>query len=201
MAASRERQAAYAKEYVAKNAERVRAYKSAWYLANKERIAKRQVERRLANPERAKERNASYRKNNLEKIKISQAAYRRANPDIGTKWSRNNREKCCARTMKRKAHKLRATPPWANEFFISEIYHLARLRTLQLGFKWHVDHIVPLKSKLVCGLHVENNLQVVPATYNLQKHNSYWPDMPGVAPYAEGRGGDIGVPRCQKHLS
>ena len=71
-----------------------------------------------------------------------------------------------------------AKPAWANDFFIREAYHLAKLRTLATGYPWHVDHIVPLKSDLVCGLHVEHNLQVIPASENVRKQNFYWPDMP-----------------------
>ena len=70
---------------------------------------------------------------------------------------------------------MRRSPKWANEFFIEEAYRLAAMRTKMLGYKWHVDHIVPLKSKLVCGLHVENNLRVIPAKDNLIKGNRSWP--------------------------
>lgn len=73
---------------------------------------------------------------------------------------------------------MRATPSWANPFFIEEAYHLAKLRSEMTGFAWHVDHVVPLKSRIVCGLHVEHNLAVVPAPYNLSKGNRHWPDMP-----------------------
>lgn len=69
-------------------------------------------------------------------------------------------------------------PAWANKFFIEEIYELARRRTEITGFPWHVDHIVPLKSELVCGLHVQSNLRVIPAVENHKKKNYFWPDMP-----------------------
>lgn len=93
-------------------------------------------------------------------------------------WRRANGPRMVAKEAKRRATELSATPSWANEFFIGEAYHLASLRTKATGFRWHVDHIVPLQSKLVCGLHVENNLQVVPASVNLRKSNVRWPDMP-----------------------
>lgn len=78
----------------------------------------------------------------------------------------------------RRAKKLRAMPSWANEFFISEAYDIAKNRTLITGIEWHVDHIVPLNSKVVCGLHTEQNLQVIPAAINCSKSNRHWPDMP-----------------------
>lgn len=85
-----------------------------------------------------------------------------------------------ARGARRRAVEIKATPSWANPFFIAEVYDLAHRRTKSTGIEWHVDHIVPLQSDLVCGLHVERNLDCIPAFENLSKHNRRWPDMPAI---------------------
>ena len=54
----------------------------------------------------------------------------------------------------------------------------AMQRTKAIGFQWHVDHIVPLQSPIVCGLHTIENLQVIPGALNLAKGNRMWPQMP-----------------------
>lgn len=41
----------------------------------------------------------------------------------------------------------------------------------------HVDHIVPLQSNWVCGLHCEANLRVIPGAENESKRNFWWPQM------------------------
>ena len=73
---------------------------------------------------------------------------------------------------------IRPVPAWANRFYIAEAYRLARIRTAATGIKHVVDHIVPLQSPLVCGLHVEANLQVIPESINASKGNRWWKDMP-----------------------
>lgn len=52
-----------------------------------------------------------------------------------------------------------------------EAASLANDRSLQTGIDWHVDHMIPLQAKKVSGLHVWNNLQVIPAFMNLKKNN------------------------------
>jgi hypothetical protein len=68
--------------------------------------------------------------------------------------------------MSRKAQKLKATPKWADLDKIKEIY-----RNRPEGY--HVDHIIPLVSSRVCGLHVEHNLQYLPASENIRKKNNF----------------------------
>lgn len=70
------------------------------------------------------------------------------------------------RQSKYRAAQLQRTPSWANLEKIKEIY-----TTCPIGY--HVDHIIPLQGELVCGLHVENNLQHLLAEDNLQKSNKY----------------------------
>lgn len=79
------------------------------------------------------------------------------------------RNKCAVRER----NLAKQTPKWCNKFFIEEFYDLAQRRTASTGIKWEVDHIVPLKSDLVSGLHVEHNLQVVPASWNRSKSNTW----------------------------
>jgi 5-methylcytosine-specific restriction endonuclease McrA len=74
-----------------------------------------------------------------------------------------------ARAVKRRGIVQQATPPFANPSAIRELYLKAR----SLGM--HVDHIIPLNHPLVCGLHVEHNLQLLPPWENLSKGNKYEP--------------------------
>jgi hypothetical protein len=81
-----------------------------------------------------------------------------------------------ALAAKRRAAKLLRTPTWLTpvDFFaISNLYAAAAQRTAETGVKWHVDHIVPLQGQFVSGLHVPWNLQLLPATDNISKHNRY----------------------------
>ena len=76
----------------------------------------------------------------------------------------------------REAQKLKATPKWLTKSQRDEIrsfYTEAKRLTLETGVLHHVDHIVPLRSDVVCGLHVPWNLQVLTAEDNLRKNNSF----------------------------
>ena len=82
------------------------------------------------------------------------------------------------KSTRRKRAKDRATPAWANYEKVCAFYEEAQAISKEAGVQHHVDHIVPLTSNLVCGLHNEFNLQVIPGIQNLRKHNRHWPDMP-----------------------
>lgn len=59
------------------------------------------------------------------------------------------------------------------KFVHEEAHALCLLRNKLTGIKWHVDHKVPLRHKEISGLHIWNNLQVIPALENLRKGNRY----------------------------
>jgi len=71
-----------------------------------------------------------------------------------------------------------AWPDWCAEHpGFKTVYDEAKRRRAN-GEDVHVDHIVPIISKIVCGLHVPWNLEVIPAKENLSKSNKWWPDHP-----------------------
>jgi predicted nucleic acid-binding Zn ribbon protein len=95
----------------------------------------------------------------------------------GKAYLRQSLAKENAKSNARRAAKLQATVAWADKDKIAAIYTEAQRLTELTGVVYHVDHIVPLVSSKVCGLHNEFNLQVLPGVENLKKHNRHWPDM------------------------
>jgi len=86
-------------------------------------------------------------------------------------WAKRNRDKRNATCAKRKAAKLRATPAWADMNAIKRIYSRCARISEDTGIPHHIDHIVPLQNKRVCGLHCESNLRIITATENVRKKN------------------------------
>lgn len=73
----------------------------------------------------------------------------------------------------RRRHK-NATPPWITaeqKMDIRKLYLAAQQLTATTGEKYVVDHIVPISSPEVCGLHVPWNLRVITQEENLRKSN------------------------------
>jgi hypothetical protein len=89
-------------------------------------------------------------------------------------WSKTNRGLANALSKRYKLKKINATPSWLNEsqlLLIKCKYQVAAMLNVHGVEPWHVDHIIPIRGKNVCGLHVPWNLQVIPAKDNLSKGN------------------------------
>ena len=82
-------------------------------------------------------------------------------------WQKSNPEKHNSYSAQGKIVKLRACPPWVNRVEIQSVYRSAKQNGMQ------VDHIVPLRHSLVCGLHVPWNLQLLSKAENCRKRNRF----------------------------
>jgi hypothetical protein len=112
----------------------------------------------------------AWKRVNQDKVKASKQRHRETDRAITRRWKQRNQDKVLASKAKRRASKLQATPSWSEKELIEKVYLKATV------YGAHVDHIVPLKSEVVCGLHVWANLQLLPPTDNISKGNRSWPD-------------------------
>ncbi len=107
-----------------------------------------------------------------------QRAARIANPErvreLERKHSRLKRqrhpERKLAEVRKRQAAKQQRTPAWSDLKAIQKFYE-ARPPDME------IDHIIPLRGKTVCGLHVLNNLQYLTKEANRLKGNRFSPEL------------------------
>lgn len=161
----------YYKEHRKNNAEKYRAAAKKYVENNKEKVI---------------ETTRKTRAKNRDKILAYGRAYRDKNRDAMRAMWRDyhgrNLAKHRTNVAARNAMKLQSIPKWTDaafeRFAFEEASDLAERREVAAKFAWHVDHIVPLRSKTVCGLHRSANWQVIPATINQVKGNRVWPDMP-----------------------
>jgi hypothetical protein len=183
--------------YRASHVEKERTRHAKYHEANKARLNKKTSDWQKANPDKVRAKAKRHFEKNREKESQRCKKWRDENRDRhlfnAAKWRvgniehckaydarywRNNKPLVYAKNARRRAALLRATPSWADHEKITSVYAQCVEKADVTGIEHHVDHIVPLRSRLVCGLHWEVNLQILTGSENARKHNSYWPDMP-----------------------
>jgi len=140
---------------------------------------KKQIEKRKTQPksEAAKASGRKYYLKNKEKVKASakkQPIEKRR--EYRKRWKQNNPISKQASDNAWKRRQKNATPSWLSVKYrkeILEIYKAARRLSDATNDQYVVDHIVPLKGEIVCGLHVPWNLQILKNEENARKSNSH----------------------------
>jgi len=89
------------------------------------------------------------------------------------KWAQANPEKKAKYYEQRRDLLNNATPDWSNDNIIKMIYIERNEMNKISNLTYHVDHIVPLNHPLVCGLHCEDNLQIIESSLNFKKSNRF----------------------------
>ena len=186
--------AAYRKQWAASKPGYVDEYNKRYIVENRGKIAAQRLAKKLANPaayvEVARKRYArnaaanrarrsTYYKANRERCVEVVKDWRKTH---GKDWRKKNYalygHRYAATAATRRLQESRATPTWVDRKAIEDFYETAAGLSMYTGEWYHVDHIVPLRGKTVCGLHTQANLQVLPAKENMLKSNRHWPDQP-----------------------
>jgi len=97
--------------------------------------------------------------------------------ESAARWRDSIKERTAANVRhhaaKRRSLKLQRTPAWADTQAIEAVYQEARRLSTATGIPHHVDHEIPLQGRLVSGLHVHQNLQVLTGPENSRKSNHF----------------------------
>ena len=78
-----------------------------------------------------------------------------------------------ARVIARQKRVKQATPSWTDNNAIKEFYITAQRLSKETGISHEVDHIIPLQGKIVSGLHVPANLQILTEKENQRKNAKF----------------------------
>lgn len=113
------------------------------------------------NSEKVLARAANYRQKNQERIRAYAREHIKKSPAKASEWRRAH-----------EARQLNALPAWSDREKCAEVYEVMQAwNSIWPDDPVHVDHVIPLKSDVVCGLHVHNNLQILRAADNVRKFN------------------------------
>jgi hypothetical protein len=162
--------------------DQIREYMARYYVENRQRILEKCAEYRNREDVRERElqRQRMYYAARAVEIQLKRKqqlihdeGMRQRRKDLYRRHYQANFERYTEKTARRRRHLDKATPQWANLDAIRQIYKESSRISQETGIRHHVDHIIPIKGKNVCGLHVESNLQIIPALDNHEKFNKF----------------------------
>jgi hypothetical protein len=164
------------KQYKLKNKERASLQDKAWVKANPEKRKETNRKSRIKRKARNKELKRAWDLANPDKVAAQRDKHRERRRADSRRWFRNNKAKANAHCAKRRASKDQRTPEWLSKEAkqqLLDFYTIARSLTEETGISYEVDHIIPLRGKIVSGLHVPWNLQILTHEENIKKHNTF----------------------------
>lgn len=173
--------------YRATNRDKVRASAAKWAAANPDKLKSKGVKYRAEYPERVRAARAKWNAANTEKRRADVDKWQAANPEkvkaSSAKWAAANREALRIRDQNRRARELEAGGN-LSKGLVERLFKLQRGKCAcgckqQLGDDYHRDHILPLA---LGGTNTDDNVQLLRATCNLQKHAKHPVD------FMQGRG-------------
>lgn len=144
-------------------------YRKKYYFENYEKISEYNKKYEANNRELINRRRREWHANRSPELKEKHDKYLR-------QYRKDNRAKNAARNSRRRKAIELATPDWVNYQSIIDVYMQRENKSVKDGIVYHVDHIIPVQSKKVCGLHVPWNLQIITAEENIAKSNSLPPE-------------------------
>jgi hypothetical protein len=201
-AANKQWRKTYNAAYHAENRERENARSRAWKEKNGEGMNARRRAAYAGNIKQARayarKKKGSYYAKDPQKFR-NRARRERAQPGakerqarVSKLWAERNRERVKATARRwyqrhleharlqlviHQATRRRRYVSWANVEAIAKLYAEAAVLTRTTGRRHEVDHKIPLKHRMVSGLHVENNLQILERSQNARKSNKW--ESPG----------------------
>ena len=181
----KKRQRERERKWRVKNADKVKRHRQKYYQENRVELdEKRKVwkknqpvvpKKALLSEEEKVRRRREFTKRYYESNKD---VNRERNCARARQWAQDNPQRHAKRAIRYTKRLRSATPKWTR-VAVMNVYYDKRDELNKLwGTKFEVDHIVPLNSEFVCGLHCPDNLQLLDKDLNAAKNNHTWVDMP-----------------------